>query len=302
MKDTATNQFGDFEPGYTNPDTAAVSILPVPYDATSTWVKGADKGPQAILDASYNLEFYDIETDSEVFRKGIFTEPPVENIYVPEKMVNTVRDRVKAIFKREQFPVVLGGEHSVTIGAIDAAAERFDNLTILQLDAHADLRESYEGSNYNHACVMARAKEKAPIVQVGLRSMDICEKKLKELQRKLARSQFESMLAATREVEGVKVISLKVEAPDVTMLREMSDWFRDRLGSGVVVLGTVMNRVHEHRVGLHAGKLVKEVAQVVGGGGGGKPTMAQAGGKDPSRLDEALARVENLVSEAIDAA
>ncbi|MHC4835142.1 MAG: arginase family protein, partial [Planctomycetota bacterium] len=68
--------FGDFQPEYTNPDTAAISILPVPYDGTSTWVKGANKGPQAILDASYNLEFYDIETDSEVFRKGIFTESP----------------------------------------------------------------------------------------------------------------------------------------------------------------------------------------------------------------------------------
>ncbi len=156
----------------------------------------------------------------------------------------------------------------------------------------------------------------APPEEVCRRTMSLMaevqesEKKLKELRRKLARSQFESMLAATREVEGIKVISLKVEAPDVTMLREMSDWFRDRLGSGVVVLGTVMNgkptiiaTVTQDltKRGLHAGKLVKEVAQVVGGGGGGKPTMAQAGGKDPSRLDEALAKVESLVSEAIDA-
>ena len=105
------------------------------------------------------------------------------------------------------------------------------------------------------------------------------------------------------------MIALQVDAPDATMLREMSDWFRDRLGSGVVVLGTVINEkpliiagVTQDltKRGLHAGKLVKEVAAVVGGGGGGKPTMAQAGGKEPARLAEALAQVEKLVGEAVD--
>jgi alanyl-tRNA synthetase len=134
------------------------------------------------------------------------------------------------------------------------------------------------------------------------------EKQLKELQRKLARAQFESLLAQTREVKGVKVIALKVDAPDAALLREMSDWFRDRLGSGVVVLATVVEAkpviiatVTQDLTGrgLHAGKLVKEVAQVVGGGGGGKPTMAQAGGKDVAHLDKALAKVEGLVAQAL---
>ncbi|MHC4524738.1 MAG: agmatinase [Planctomycetota bacterium] len=169
--------FGDFSPEHTDPDTAVVSILPVPYDGTSTWIKGADKGPQAILNASYNLEFYDIETDSEVFRKGIYTEPAIEGFDTPEQMAKAVRGRVDDILKRDKFPVILGGEHSVSIGAIEAMANRYDNLTILQLDAHADLRDEYEGSTHNHACVMARAKEHAPIVQVGIRSMDIAEKK-----------------------------------------------------------------------------------------------------------------------------
>ncbi len=134
------------------------------------------------------------------------------------------------------------------------------------------------------------------------------EKKLKELQRKLARTQFEKMLTETRDVEGVKVLSLKVDAPDVAMLREMSDWFRDRLGSAVVVLATeiegkpniiaTVTRDLTDR-GLHAGKLVKEVAKVVGGGGGGKPTMAQAGGRDATHLGEALAKVESLVGRAV---
>jgi agmatinase len=170
-------QFGDFEPQFTNPDTAAIAILPVPYDGSSTWVKGADKGPQAILDASYNLEFYDIETDSEVFRKGIFTEQAVEGLDKPEKVTEAVCQRMTAMLDEDKFPVILGGEHSVSIGAFEAMANRYDNLTVLQLDAHADLRNKYEGSTHNHACVMARAMEYAPIVQVGIRSMDISEKK-----------------------------------------------------------------------------------------------------------------------------
>lgn len=169
-------QFGDFDLEHTNPETAAITILPVPYDGTSTWVKGADKGPQAILKASYNLEFYDIQTDSEVFRKGIFTESAVEGLSRPEQVAKAVRKRTAALLEKDKFPVILGGEHSVSIGTIEAVADRYDNLTVLQLDAHADLRDSYEGSTHNHACVMARAKEMAHIVQVGIRSMDICEK------------------------------------------------------------------------------------------------------------------------------
>lgn len=169
-------QFGDFEAVFYHPQTAKAAIVPVPYDGTSTWVKGADKGPAAILAASYNLEFYDIETDSEAFRHGIFTEPAVEGAMGPEKMTQIVRGRVERLLEQGKFPIVLGGEHSVSIGAFEAMAGRYKDLTILQLDAHSDLRESYEGSRYNHACVMARAKELCPIVQVGIRSMDTCEK------------------------------------------------------------------------------------------------------------------------------
>ena len=170
------HRFGDFELKYYDPKTAKIAILPVPYDGTSTWIKGADKGPEAILKTSYNLEFYDIETDSEVFRQGIFTEPPVEGFKQPEQMTQVVRQRIEMLLKKDKFPVILGGEHSVSIGAIEAMASRYENLTVLQLDAHADLRDEYEGSRYNHACVMSRVKEHCPIVQVGIRSMDTCEK------------------------------------------------------------------------------------------------------------------------------
>ncbi|MBU0979742.1 MAG: agmatinase [Nanoarchaeota archaeon] len=151
-----------------------IAIVPVPFDGTSTWQKGADKGPEAILEASQNVELYDIETDSEVYKQGIYTDSPVKED-TPEKMIAAVKERVEKHTKDGKFVVVIGGEHSVSIGAIQAHAEK--KITVLQLDAHSDLRESYNGSKYSHACAMARAKEHADIVQVGIRSMDISEKK-----------------------------------------------------------------------------------------------------------------------------
>jgi len=152
-----------------------IIILPVPYDETSTWMKGADKGPSAILEASVNLEFYDIETSSEAHLAGIHTVDPVVEKETPGKMVDAVYDRTLSLLSEGKFPVIIGGNHSVSIGAIRAFSTHFDNLSVLQLDAHADLRQEYEGSEYNHACVMARAREVAPVVQVGIRSMSVGE-------------------------------------------------------------------------------------------------------------------------------
>jgi agmatinase len=161
---------------FRSPERSKIVILPVPYDGTSTWVKGADRGPNALLRASENLERYDIETESEVFRHGIYTDRPVLEDATPEALVAQVRDRVDGHLSNERFTVVVGGEHSVSVGAVEAHAQRNPRMSVLQLDAHADLREAYEGSRYNHACVMARVRELCPIVQVGIRSMDISEK------------------------------------------------------------------------------------------------------------------------------
>ncbi len=171
------SNFGNLSGEYSNPENAAVVIVPVPYDRTSTWGKGADKGPAAIIDASANMELYDIEIDSEVYRLGIFTDEPVKEQSSPEKMAGAVAGRVAKHISYGKFTVLLGGEHSVSIGAAKAHAEKYHNLTVLQLDAHADLRDEYDGSKYNHACVMARIKRFCPVVQVGIRSMDASEKK-----------------------------------------------------------------------------------------------------------------------------
>lgn len=168
--------YGGLEPEFSTYETAKIAVLPVPYDGTSTWMKGADKGPDAILDASANMELYDIETDSEVYREGIATLAPVTEASSPEAMAAEVEQRVDALLRDKKFPVILGGEHSASIGVFRALARHYDKFSVLQLDAHSDMRSSYEGSTHNHACVMARAKEVATVAQVGIRSSAIEEK------------------------------------------------------------------------------------------------------------------------------
>jgi agmatinase len=164
--------FGDLPARYSSPETARAAILPAPYDGTSTWIKGADRGPAAIIDASAHMELYDIETGTEVYLKGISTEPALDGSGTPEAMADRVRAAVGRLLDAGRLPVMLGGEHSVTIGAVQATAARFPGLSVLQLDAHTDLRPTFEGSSYNHACVMSRVRELCPFVQVGIRSMD----------------------------------------------------------------------------------------------------------------------------------
>ena len=170
-----TPVFLDLGPEHRDPEEAAVCILPVPYDRTSSWGKGADKGPAALIDASNFVELYDIETRSEPYLRGIATLPALEFDGPPDELAGRVEARVGELLDQAKLPVVLGGEHSVTVGAARAAAARHPTLSVLQIDAHADTRESYEGSPYNHACVMARIRETAPIVQVGIRSLDTAE-------------------------------------------------------------------------------------------------------------------------------
>ena len=168
--------FGDFPAKFRNPRTAKIAILPVPYDGTSTYGKGADKGAAAILAASYQLENYDIETKTEVYKHGIYVEKAVAERRSPEKMTAAVEKHVGDILKKNKFVVLLGGEHSVTPGSVRAHAKKYKDLTVLQLDAHTDMRDEYHGSKNNHACAMARIKEFNP-VQVGIRSLDVGEMK-----------------------------------------------------------------------------------------------------------------------------
>ncbi|MFH0975286.1 MAG: agmatinase [Spirochaetota bacterium] len=169
--------FGDVPPEFSVYKNSKIVILPVPFDATSTWLKGADKAPDAIIEASWNMYLYDIETDSEVYKLGIYTDKPVSEDKSPDKMVNDTRERITGHLQNNKFVVTIGGEHSVSIGSVYAHKEFFGNkVSVLQFDAHADLQDEYNSSKYNHACTMSRIREACPIVQVGIRSMDRFER------------------------------------------------------------------------------------------------------------------------------
>jgi len=169
--------FGDFPKKLTEFSNSKIVLLPVPYDGTSTYVKGADRGPQALIEASPNMEFYDIETKTEVYKQGIYTADSLTGFNSPEGMVLGVEAKVTELLNKGKFVALIGGEHSVSIGSIYAHVKKFKDISVLQFDAHSDLRDEYHGSKNNHACVMSRAKEVANIVQVGIRSTDVSEQK-----------------------------------------------------------------------------------------------------------------------------
>jgi agmatinase len=168
---------------YAKLEHAKIVLIPVPYDGTSTWQKGADKGPKAFLDASENMELYDIETGLEVYKQGIYLTDPVTENTSPEQMVDAVHETTKKYIKKHKFVTILGGEHSISIGTIRAFNEMFPNLTVLHIDAHADLRQSYDGSSCNHACAIYEASQNTNLIQVGIRSMDIKEKSVMNLDK-----------------------------------------------------------------------------------------------------------------------
>lgn len=158
---------------YGSEDFAKIVILPVPFDLTSTYKTGSKKGPEALIEASRNMELYDIETKFEVYKNGIYTSPPI-GATTSEEMLEQTYKKTHELLKREKFVVMIGGEHSISYASIKAHAEQYGNLTVLQLDAHADLQPSYENNPWSHASVMARVKEipeVSDIVSVGIRSM-----------------------------------------------------------------------------------------------------------------------------------
>lgn len=168
-------RFGDFPETYCTYADARVVLLPIPFDKTSAWLKGSGRGPQAMLEASPSLEWYDIETGVEAYRAGIHTAPPI-TADTSEAMIAEAYARVKELRRDGKFVVTLGGEHTVAVGPVRALAEAYPGLSVLQLDAHADMREEYKGDRFSHACVMARIREDVSnVVSVGIRSIDVSE-------------------------------------------------------------------------------------------------------------------------------
>jgi agmatinase len=170
--------FGGLPPEYCGYALSRAAVLPMPYEATTTYLKGTRLGPTAILEASPALEFYDEELDTEPFRVGIHTCRPL--LFPPEPAEDSlgrIEEAVLRVLDDGKFPVGVGGEHTVSVGSVRACARRHAGLTVIQFDAHADLRDEYEGSPYNHACAMRRVLEICPVVGMGIRAMDIEEKR-----------------------------------------------------------------------------------------------------------------------------
>ena len=165
--------FGGIPDKYSSWKNSAFAIIPFPIDATTTYQSGARNGPKAIMEASSHMELFDEENKIEPYRAGIFTstEIPVSTTG-PISVLKQVERRVRSVIKAGKFPIVLGGEHTGTCGAVAALRKKYGELTVLQLDAHADMREVYLGTKWNHACVGRRVVDSgAKLVQVGIRSM-----------------------------------------------------------------------------------------------------------------------------------
>jgi agmatinase len=169
--------FAGLNEPFSNFDKARVVILPIPYDATSEWHKGSKFGPQAIIEASEFLELYDQELDVEIYKIGIHTLPAVRiSDEHPETMIKSVYQTTSSLIKQSKFIISLGGEHTVSIGLAKAFSEHFENISVLHLDAHTDLRDEYNGTRFGQATVIRRILEFCPVTQVGIRSLSQEEK------------------------------------------------------------------------------------------------------------------------------
>ncbi|MEM3839487.1 MAG: agmatinase [Candidatus Micrarchaeaceae archaeon] len=155
-------------------NNAKIVVLPIPYDSTTTYKAGARDGPHAIIDASRNMEFYSEELRGDVTELGIYTlDELFPNLNSAEETVNMIEKEVGNILDDKKIPLCIGGDHTIAVGAIRAVSKRNKDLSVIHFDAHSDARDTYAGSKYCHACIMARAREVcSSCLSVGVRSID----------------------------------------------------------------------------------------------------------------------------------
>lgn len=162
--------FLELSDNFSNYHESNAVILPFPYEKTTSYLKGTGKGPDAIIRASVQIESYDDEL-GDIFGPGICTLKPLEIDSKPELMVDEAKKKILRLLDDNKFVAVLGGEHSITSGIVSAFREKFNDISVLQIDAHSDLREEYQGSRHSHACAMKRVLDICPVVPVGIRSI-----------------------------------------------------------------------------------------------------------------------------------
>ncbi|MFW5701619.1 MAG: agmatinase [Bacteroidota bacterium] len=188
MKTLGTNNnFLALEGEHSDFERSEIAVVSVPYEHTTSYGHGTSQGPESIIEASQQVEFYDEEFDRELcFDKGIATLEPLDlNLKYNSEALDEIRANIRRLLDMDKFVVTLGGEHTISQAVIQAHHEKFQDMCILHFDAHSDLRESYEGSEYSHACVMARVAEFFPterITQVGIRAQ--CAEEAQFIRRK----------------------------------------------------------------------------------------------------------------------
>ena len=169
--------FLGLDAAHSDPATSRYAVLPVPYEGTVSYRPGTAAGPAAILEASRQVELFDEELGRELASPGVATLPPVAPAASPAEQMLRVKEAARPIVRAGRFLLTLGGEHSITAPLVELYAARYSSLSVLQVDAHADLRDSYGGSRHSHACVMRRVLEITPrLCQVGVRSYSLAER------------------------------------------------------------------------------------------------------------------------------
>src|SRR5437868_9657842 len=171
---------GIVEERYSSKDGARVLVWPISYEGTVSYGTGTGAGAMAIIDASRNMELYEEETDAEVYKIGMHNLEDLKPRKTPERMMSDLYELAKKLVASGKFICMFGGEHSISAPIIQAHNENFENLSVLQIDAHADLRDTYDGTPHSHASIMARVVKdmRIPSVQVGIRSISAEEAQL----------------------------------------------------------------------------------------------------------------------------
>jgi agmatinase len=222
----SAKQFLDPGIEFTEYSTAAVVIVPVPYEGGVSYGTGTAGAPDAVIDASRHLELYDEMLAAEPYRMGIATVAAPEIFADAERTHASVYARIKTLLGEDKFVVMLGGDHSLSSGCVGALIERYDPMSVIQLDAHSDLRDTFEDSPYSHACAMSRIRELAVnTLQMGIRSMSVEEARRIE-REKLAvctmaayRSGAFDVEAALDALDEAVYLTVDVDAFDWSVIR-----------------------------------------------------------------------------------
>lgn len=204
-------------------EQAKIVLIPVPYNGTGN----TEKGPEAFLRASENINLYDIETDTEVFQQGVYLAETISENTSAETMVNAVHQLTKKYIKKNKFVTLIGGDHSISIGAIRAFNECFDSLSVLQLDAHTNLLKTYQGSSFHKNCALYEASQTTNLIQVGIRSMSAKEKTVIDSEKVYFAHEMAVddswMDSAIDQMTGNVFITLDLSAIDISIMTSVTN-------------------------------------------------------------------------------